>query len=154
MGTRYHSVPSFIIECPFGVGCRGLNTCLLHIILPFWNLFLNKWNLCLTKWIMLFVFFLCLHIYIYIYLNDLSIRYLPYFHVWNSILVGLSTCACFLAIDLILTLYNKYTRVSICRELSHGLEGFICIFHTNASFLCMYLYITFHGYQLLDILFL
>ena len=45
-------VSGFATDCPCGVWCRGLTTCLLHVGPPFENRFLNNsWAVGLTKWI-------------------------------------------------------------------------------------------------------
>ena len=52
-------VSGFATDCPCGVWCRGLTTCLLHVGPPFGNPILNNsWAVGLTNWI----------IYIYIYI--------------------------------------------------------------------------------------
>ena len=46
-------VPGFGTDCPCGVWCRGLTTCLLHVSPPFGNRILNNsWAVGLTLWIM------------------------------------------------------------------------------------------------------
>ena len=45
-------VSGFATDCPCGVWCRGLTTCLLHVGPPFGNRLLNNsWAVGLTKWI-------------------------------------------------------------------------------------------------------
>ena len=45
-------VSGFATDCPCGVRCRGLTTCLLHVGPPFGNRILNNsWAVDLTKWI-------------------------------------------------------------------------------------------------------
>ena len=63
----YRGVPGFAIDCPCGVWCRGLTTCLLYVAPLFGNL---AWNDCrfvsLTYWRTTFSLF---SIMFYIYLN-------------------------------------------------------------------------------------
>ena len=55
-------VSGFATDCPFGVWCRGLTTCLLHVGPPFGNRILNKSRAVgLTQWIMNLIF-LCFDI--------------------------------------------------------------------------------------------
>ena len=52
-------VSGFATDCPCGVWCRGLTTCLLHVGPPFGNRILNNsWAVGLTLWIMNLIFFL------------------------------------------------------------------------------------------------
>ena len=51
-------VSGFAIDCPCGVWCRGLPTCLRHVGPPFGNQFLNTcWAIGLTYWIVYLHFF-------------------------------------------------------------------------------------------------
>ena len=62
-------VSGFATDCPCGVWCRGLTTCLLHVGPPFGNLILNNsWAVGLTKWIINLII-LCFDIRIYICLD-------------------------------------------------------------------------------------
>ena len=64
-------VSGFATDCPCGVWCRGLTTCLLHVGPPFGNRFLkNSWAVGLTWWI------------VYIHLL--------YFDIWNYIWIHTS----------------------------------------------------------------
>ena len=59
-------VSGFATDCPCGVWCRGLTTCLLHVGPPFGNRILNNsWAVSLTWWIMNLIF-LCFDICNYI----------------------------------------------------------------------------------------
>ena len=58
-------VSGFVTDCPCGVWCRGLTTCLLHVGPPFGNRILNNsWAVGLTWWIMNLIF-LCFDIRLY-----------------------------------------------------------------------------------------
>ena len=51
-------VSGFATDCPCGVLCRGLTTCLRHVCLPFGNRLLNNsWAVELTYWVVYFHFF-------------------------------------------------------------------------------------------------
>ena len=64
-GILCRGVSGFATECPCGVWCRGLTTCLLHVGPPFGNRFLNNsWAVGLTKWIVYLHFDICNHIYL------------------------------------------------------------------------------------------
>ena len=60
-------VSGFATECPCGIWCRGLITCLLHVGPPFVNRFLNtSWAVDLTYWILyLHFFFVFWHMQLY-----------------------------------------------------------------------------------------
>ena len=59
-------VSGFATDCPCGVWCRVLTTCLLHVGPPFGNRILNKsWSVGLTWWIV--NLFLCVLTYAFIY---------------------------------------------------------------------------------------
>ena len=50
-------VSGFATDCPCGVWCRGLTTCLLHVGPPFGNRILNNsWAIGLTYWIIYLTF--------------------------------------------------------------------------------------------------
>ena len=57
-------VSGFATDCPSGVWCRGLTTCLLHVGSPFGNRLLNNsWAVGLTSWIVyLHFFYICKYI--------------------------------------------------------------------------------------------
>ena len=62
-------ISGFATDCPCGVWCRGLTTCLLHVGPPFENWILNNsWAVGLTLWIMNHIF-LCFDIRNYICLD-------------------------------------------------------------------------------------
>ena len=79
-------VSGFATDCPCGVWCRGLTTCLLHVGPPFGNLFLNtSWAVGLTYCIVYLHFFCILtnaiiyvlihHTILWLYLYFLNILY-------------------------------------------------------------------------------
>ena len=52
LGYICMGVSGFATDSPCGVWCRGLTTCLLHVVPPFGNRLLNNsWAVGLTKWI-------------------------------------------------------------------------------------------------------
>ena len=62
-------VSGFATDCPCGVWCRGLTTCLLHVCPPFGIRILNNsWAIGLKKWILNLIF-LCFDICNYICLD-------------------------------------------------------------------------------------
>ena len=68
----YRGVSGFANDCPCGVWCRGLTTCLLNVGPLFGNWLLNNsWAVGLTKWIVTLTFFLHFDICNHIYLNTL-----------------------------------------------------------------------------------
>ena len=79
-------VSGFATDCPCGIWCRGLTTCLLHVGPPFGNQFLNNsWAVGLAKWIVYLHFFCILkyaiiyvlihHIIFWLYLYFVNILY-------------------------------------------------------------------------------
>ena len=59
-------VSGFATDCPCGVWCRGLTTCLLHVGPPFGNRILNNsWAVGLTLWIINLIFFVFRHMQLY-----------------------------------------------------------------------------------------
>ena len=59
-------VSGFATDCPCGVWCRGLTTCLLHVGPPFGNRILNNsWAVGLTWWILNLIFFVFWHMQLY-----------------------------------------------------------------------------------------
>ena len=59
-------VSGFATDCPCGVWCRGLTTCLLHVGPPFGNRILNNcWAVGLTKWMIYLNFFVFWHMQLY-----------------------------------------------------------------------------------------
>ena len=59
-------VSGFATDCPCGVWCRGLTTCLLHVGPPFGNRILNNsWAVGLTYWIIYLHFFVFWHMQLY-----------------------------------------------------------------------------------------
>ena len=78
-------VSGFTTDCPSGVWCRGLTTCLLHVGPPFGNRFLNNsWAAGVTWWIVYLIFLyldICNYIsldtsyHVWLYLSFLNIIY-------------------------------------------------------------------------------
>ena len=70
-------VSGFATDCPCGVWCRGLTTCLLHVGPPFGNRILsNSWAVGLTQWIMNFIFFYVLtYAIIYVLIHQIIFRF-------------------------------------------------------------------------------
>ena len=69
-------VSGFATDCPCGVWCRGLTTCLLHVGPPFGNRLLhNSWAVGLTLWII--NLFLCVLTYaiIYVLIHQIIFRF-------------------------------------------------------------------------------
>ena len=61
-------VSGFATDCPCGVWCRGLTTCLLHVGPPFGNRLLNNsWAVGLTLWII--NLFLCVFWHMQLYMS-------------------------------------------------------------------------------------
>ena len=59
-------VSGFVTDCPWGVWCRGLTTCLLHVGPPFGNRLLNNsWAVGLTLWIINLIFVVFWHMQLY-----------------------------------------------------------------------------------------
>ena len=73
-------VSGFATDCPCGVWCRGLTTCVLHVGPPFGNRFLNSWAVGVTLWIVYIIFF-CILTYAIIYV---LIHHIIYGFIFNS----------------------------------------------------------------------
>ena len=74
-------VSGFATDCPCGVWCRGLTTCLLSVGPPFGNRFLNNsWAAGVTQWIVYIYIYLYFDICNYICLNNhIILRHYLYF---------------------------------------------------------------------------
>ena len=70
-------VSGFATDCPCGVWCRGLTTCLLHVGPPFGNRMLNNsWAVGLTWWIIYLISFCVLtYAIIYVLIHQIIFRY-------------------------------------------------------------------------------
>ena len=82
-------VLGFATDCPCGVWCRGLTTCLLHVDPPFGNRILNNsWAVGLTYWI-IYLIFLCFNICNHICLDtsDLFRFYLLKYSLFFQVLL-------------------------------------------------------------------
>ena len=90
-------VSGFATDCPCGVWCRGLTTCLLHVGPPFGNRILsNSWAIGLTYWILNLIF-LCFDICNYICLDTsdhFSVLPSSIFFIFSSTLVLTSSYRC------------------------------------------------------------
>ena len=65
-------VSGFVTDCPCGVWCCGLTTCLLHDGPPFGNRFLNtSWAVGLTYWIVYLHFFLFWRMQLYVLIHHI-----------------------------------------------------------------------------------
>ena len=70
-------VSGFATDCPCGVWCRGLTTCLLHVGPPFGYQILNdSWAVGLTQW-MRNLIFLCVLTYaiVYVLIHQIIFRF-------------------------------------------------------------------------------
>ena len=120
----YRRVPGFATDCPCGVWCRRLTTCLLYVGPPFgilvWN---DSGYVSLTQWWYFFHFFKYgLHISTP---NNMIFCFpLPYFPFPTSALFLLSTLILTFYIDVVLTLFNgsvlfqrwrPLLQISLCR---------------------------------------
>ena len=72
-------VSGFATDCPCGVWCRGLTTCLLHVGPPFGNRILNNsWAVDLTLWIINPTFYVLTYAIIHVLIHQIIFRfYLP-----------------------------------------------------------------------------
>ena len=70
-------VSGFATDCPCGVWCRGLTTCLLHVGPPFGNRILNNsWAVGLTNWILNLIFFgILTYAIIYVLIHPIILRF-------------------------------------------------------------------------------
>ena len=69
-------VSGFATDCPCGVWCRGLTTCLLHVGPPFGNRILNNsWVVGLTWWIMNLNFCVLTYAIIYVLIHQIIFRF-------------------------------------------------------------------------------
>ena len=69
-------VSGFATDCPCGVWCRGLTTCLLHVGPPFGNRILNNsWAVGLTLWIINLIFFVFRHMQLYVLIHQIIFRF-------------------------------------------------------------------------------
>ena len=69
-------VSGFVTDCPCGVWCRGLTTCLLHVGPPFGNRILNNsWAVGLTYWIMNLIFCVLTYAVIYVLIHQIIFRF-------------------------------------------------------------------------------
>ena len=78
-------VSGFATDCPCGVWCRGLTTCLLHVGPPFGNRILNNsWAVGLTLWIMNLICCVLIYAIIYVLIHQIIFRfYLLYFFKYS-----------------------------------------------------------------------
>ena len=75
----YRGVSGFATDCPCGVWCRGLTTCLLYVGPLFGYLLLNNsWAVGLTCWIVNSHYFFCILTYIIVYVLILHIIFWLY----------------------------------------------------------------------------
>ena len=75
----YRGVSGFATDCPCGVWCRGLTTCLLYVGPLFGYLLLNNsWAVGLTCWIVNSHYFFCILTYIVVYVLILHIIFWLY----------------------------------------------------------------------------
>ena len=106
----YRGFSGFATDCPCDVCCRGVTTCLLHVVPPFGNRFLNtSWAVGLTYWIVYLILFL-------------------YFDICSYIC--LDTSYHFLALSLLLKcFFFKYSCINMCHRWSLcTFYWIICIF--------------------------
>ena len=71
-------VSGFATDCPCGVWCRGLTTCLLHVGPPFGNRILNNgWavHVGLTQWIIYLIFCVLTYAIIYVLIHQIIFRF-------------------------------------------------------------------------------
>ena len=69
-------VSGFATDCPGGVWCRGLTTCLLHVGPPFGNRILNNsWAVDLTWWIINPIFCVLTYAIIYVWIHQIIFRF-------------------------------------------------------------------------------
>ena len=104
-------VSGFATDCPCGVWCRGLTTCLLHVGPPFGNRFLNtSWAVGLTYWIVY------LFLYHHFYILKYAIIYVLIHHIifWLYLyflnILYFFNCSCI----------NIFHRRSLCTFYSKG----------------------------------
>ena len=95
-------VSGFATDCPCGVWCRGLTTCLLHVGPPFGNRFLNtSKTVGLTYWIV-YLHFFCILTYAIIYVLIHHIIFWLYLYFLNIIYFFKYSCT------------NIFHRRSLC----------------------------------------
>ena len=99
-------VSGFATDCPCGVWCRGLTTCLLHVVPPFGNRILNN------SWMDNIYFFVCFDLCNYICLDTSD-----HFSVLPSSIFFIFSCTLVLtsSIDVVFMLSIKATG-----RLFHG----------------------------------
>ena len=69
-------ISGFATDCPCGVWCRGLTTCLLHVGPPFGNRIINNsWAVSLTKWIIYLIFCVLTNAIIYVLIHQIIFRF-------------------------------------------------------------------------------
>ena len=76
----------YATDCPCGVWCRGLTTCLLHVGPPFGNRLLNNsWAVVLTQWIV-YLHCFCILTYAIVYVLIYHIIFRLYLYYLNNVL--------------------------------------------------------------------
>ena len=121
-------ISGFATDCPCGVWCRGLTTCLLHVGPPFvYRILNNSWAVGLTQWIMNLIFWIdCLFSNIYLYphlsvlsymLNLTSVFVFNMAVTWSGDAGCMTTCgplqSCLL-VHIVCVLYSKW-QYEICQ---------------------------------------
>ena len=114
----YRGVPGFATDCPCGVWCRGLTTCLLYVG-PILEI-LFKMIVGLYVWrkgkqlFCCFSLFCCFLFHIIMPYNIILYFRLPYLHVSNNVLFSTCTSVLSFYIDVVLTLSTGILWVSFC----------------------------------------
>ena len=82
-------VSGFATDCPCGVWCRGLTTCLMHVGPPFGNRILNNsWAVGLTWWIMNLICCVLTYAIIYVWIHQIIFRfYLHKYYLFFQVLL-------------------------------------------------------------------
>ena len=110
-------VSGFATDCPCGVWCRALTTCLLHVGPPFGNRILNNsWAVGLTTWIIYLIFCVLTYAIIYVLKHQIIFRFylLKYSLFFSSTLVLTSS------IDVVFILsMHIYIYIYISLEISN-----------------------------------
>ena len=106
-------VSGFATDCPCGVWCRGLTTCLLHVGPPFGNRFLNNsWAVGVTWWIV-YLFF-CILTYAIIYVLIHYIIFWLYLYFINNLYFFKYSCTNIFHRRSLYTFYQDCINIEYC----------------------------------------
>ena len=100
-------VSGFATDCPCGVWCRGLTTCLLHVGPPFGNRVLNSRDVGLTSWIIYLIFCVLTYAIIYVLIHQIIFR----FYLLKYPLVFSNTRVLTSSIDVVFILSNRRNHI-------------------------------------------